>query len=99
LIDVFFCFQISDIKGFYKYLKNSLLPTLKPDFWYGPYDEKVSKVKTPDGDEMYALTSLGYNGSKTYHHVHQYPQGYTADRASAWLVGIPRIRQLRVVDG
>ena len=79
-------------------MRNSLLPTLKPEFWYGPYDDKVSKVKTADGKEIYALTTTGFNGSKTYHEVHPYPEGYTADRANAWLVGIARIRQLRVLD-
>ena len=90
--------QISDINEFYKYLRNSLLPTLKPDFWYGPFDDPVSKVTTDKGD-IYALSSPGPNGTKVYSRVYPYPKGYTADRANAWLVGIPRIRQLRVIDG
>ena len=89
--------QISDIKDFYKYLKNALLPTLKPSFWYGMHDGGVSKIKTANG-EIYAVSSPGPNGTKVYRQVHPYPQGYTADRANAWLVGIPRIRQLRVID-
>ncbi|XP_028406520.1 polycystin-1-like isoform X2 [Dendronephthya gigantea] len=90
--------DISDINGFYKYLRGSLLPTLKPEFWYGPYDQAVSKVKPPGEKEMFAYSTPGFNGSKVYHKVHQYPSGYTADRANAWLVGIARIRQLRVID-
>lgn len=90
------------------------MPTLQPQYWYGPFidtheedlwsEENVQKkIRLARGRKLKAKKKGG--GSYTndvassFESLERFPEGFTADRGMFYVVGLARLRQLRMKKG
>ncbi|EDO34429.1 predicted protein [Nematostella vectensis] len=98
----------SDPKSYWSWVTTSFLPTLKPRYWYGPVVDvnetfiegqeirkarTILRVKRKNSKQWTTVTG---NYVKDPSVLYVYTDGFTADRETAYMVGSPRLRQLRV---
>ena len=96
---------------FWEWVEYTLVPTLKPMYWYGPYTDPTEMALWTD--QVLEMTRSKRKSRKMKTKVKgrannvikyvtadakKYPVGFTADHATAYIVGAPRLRQLRVKD-
>lgn len=104
--------QVDDLFMFWEWVEYTFVPTLKPMYWYGPYTDPAEMALWTD--QVLQMTRSKRRSRKMETKVKggaqnvikyvtadakKYPKGFTADRATAYIVGVPRLRQLRVKHG
>lgn len=97
---------------FWKWLHSTIIPSLKPTYWYGPHKdnqeeliwtEERIKQKTRRGWKVKVHKRLTGTVDSTQSHenytLHDFPKNVIADRGTAFIIGSARLRQLRVRRG
>lgn len=111
---LYYFVQISEPVNFWKWLHSTVIPTLKPTYWYGPYNNNEEQVLWTE-DHIKRKSRRGWKvkihkrvsgktqveGQAAFDNtsVHKFPTNVIADRGTAYIVGSARLRQLRVKQG
>ena len=103
--------QVDDLFIFWEWVEHTFVPTLKPSYWYGPYTDPAENDLWTDAVQQQTrskrrsrkLRTKAKGGAPSVINyvsvdLKKYPKGFTADHATAYMVGAPRLRQLRVID-
>ena len=93
------------------WLQESFIPSVLPNFWYGPVtnfnesgvlgtqvrkNRKIFRVRKSNIKKAFLGTG---SYVEPFEMMFEYNNGYVADHETAWLVGSPRLRQLRIRKG
>lgn len=100
---------MADYESYWKWVQDTLIPTLMPRYWYGPFaidDENLLKeettteeVKREKNKKVKKKKSTISNIEEGFEVLHYYDDRFVADHGTAVLVGTARLRQLRVIKG
>ncbi|XP_022801964.1 uncharacterized protein LOC111339550, partial [Stylophora pistillata] len=99
--------EISDYRSYWEWAQQTLIPTLTPRFWYGPIaieEKDITNEEATNSDTkrtkhkkvvMTTTTGSKYDvGSSSV--LFSYEGKFVADHSTAYLIGTPRLRQLRI---
>ena len=103
--------QVGDPSSYYAWLQQSFIPSVIPKYWYGPVtkfnqsglldieirkNRRIFRIRKTSGKKSFVATGSYVEPTST---MFEYNNGYVADHETSWLVGSPRIRQLRIRKG
>lgn len=106
--------QNSESSKLWSWIEETLVPSLVPHYWYGPFivkqeealwtEEAVArKLRRGGGRKLSAKKKGGGSYSsvyaESYDQLKRFPKRVTADRGMFFVVGVVRLRQLRVKNG
>ena len=110
----FLTFQSTEASKLWHWIEDSFVPTLQPQYWYGPFidsheqdlwsEESVRKKSRSVGGRKLKSKTKG-DGSYlddavvSFESLKRFPEGFTADRGVFYVVGLARLRQLRMKKG
>ena len=107
-------FQNTDASKLWAWIENTFVPSLKPQYWYGPFIDKreeemwteealARKTRRGRGQKLSSKRKGGGSYSDDYvesfDQSKRFPKSVTADRGLFYVVGVARLRQLRVKNG
>ena len=99
--------QVSDYRSYWEWAQQTFIPTLMPRYWYGPVaiDNKDivneeatnSDTKRTKHKKVVSTKTTGskYNDGSSLV-LFSYEGKFVADHSTAYLIGTPRLRQLRI---
>lgn len=105
-------FQSTTPDKYWQWVDQTYLATLKPQYWYGPVvrfnrssveteqiqkQRKVIKLRNFRSRAKWRTVTGNYIDNPSV--VYQYKENFVADHETAYLVGSPRLRQLRIKRG
>lgn len=111
---IFNPFQSSESSKLWHWIEDSFVPTLQPQYWYGPFidpheeelwsEENVQrKSRSGAGRKIKARKKGGGSYVNdipvSFESLERFPEGFTADRGMFYVVGLARLRQLRMKQG
>jgi len=106
--------QSSEASKFWHWVEDSFVPTLQPQYWYGPFiDSHEEELWSEDNVQKKSRSGAGRRikakkkGGGSYLNdvvvsfdsLERFPEGFIADRGMFYVVGLARLRQLRIEKG
>ncbi|XP_031568814.1 polycystin-1-like [Actinia tenebrosa] len=104
--------QVSEPVNYWAWLHQTVIPSLKPNYWYGPYveereeqlwtEESIKRTSRRGWNVKIHKRTSGGAGSGSYFDnstVHKFPKDAIADSGTAYVIGTARLRLLKVKPG